>query len=142
MRASGVLLAVIAALTAESVLAQAVAPVRAIRAKSIIGPSDLEILDHDAPGAYTDIDDLVGMEARVTLYTGRPIKVDQVGPPALIERNQLVRMNFSRGPLNITTDGRALDRAGIGERVRVMNLTSRQIVSGLVGEDGSIEVGK
>ena len=142
MRASGVLFAMIAALAAESVLAQAVAPVRAIRAKSIIGASDLEILDHDAPGAYTSIDDLVGLDARVTLYTGRPIKADQVGPPALIERNQLVRMNFSKGPLNITTDGRALDRAGIGERVRVMNLASRQIVSGLVGEDGSIEVGK
>jgi flagellar basal body P-ring formation protein FlgA len=38
-------------------------------------------------------------------------------------------------------DGRALGRAGIGDVVRVMNLGSRQTVSGLVLADGSIVVG-
>ena len=33
------------------------------------------------------------------------------------------------------------DEAGAGEPVRVMNLASRQTVSGTVAADGSIEVG-
>ena len=40
------------------------------------------------------------------------------------------------------TEGRAPDRGGVGEAVRVMNLTSRQIVSGTVAPDGSIKVGQ
>jgi flagella basal body P-ring formation protein FlgA len=51
-------------------------------------------------------------------------------------------MHFNAGALSITTDGRALDRAGVGELLRVMNLASRQIVTGSVAADGSIEVGQ
>ena len=50
-------------------------------------------------------------------------------------------MSYMRGPLRIVTEGRALDRAAVGQPVRVMNLASRQTVSGTVAEDGSIEVG-
>jgi flagella basal body P-ring formation protein FlgA len=51
-------------------------------------------------------------------------------------------MSYASGPLRIVTDGRALDRAGAGEFVRVMNLTSKQTVTGVVAADGSIEVGR
>ena len=73
---------------------------------------------------------------------GRPILASQLGAPALVERNQLVRMTYAEGALRIATEGRALDRAGAGEPVRVMNLASRQTVTGTVAPDGSIEVGQ
>ncbi len=142
MRRGLAIVALAAMLGADLAAGQAVAPVRPIRAQTIIAPGDLQVLEEAMPGAVTDMDALVGLEARVTLYTGRPIMPDQVGPPAVIERNTLVRMRFAQGALTIATEGRALDRAGIGERLRVMNLASRQIVTGRVGPDGSIEVGK
>ena len=92
------------------------------------------------PGAVSDLAEIVGKEAKVTLYPGRPILIDQIGPPALIERNQQVKMSYADGPLSIMTEGRALDRGGVGETIRVMNLTSKQIVSGAVAADGSIKV--
>ena len=95
-----------------------------------------------AAGAVAEVAAVVGQEARTTLYPGRPILSNQIGAPALVERNQLVRMHFSEGALSITTEGRTLDRAGVGELVRVMNLASRQIVTGSVLADGSIEVGQ
>jgi flagella basal body P-ring formation protein FlgA len=136
------LAAVIAALLAEAALAGAVVPVRPIRGQSLIAADDVEAADLDLPGAIEDPAAVVGREARVTLYPGRPILKGQVGAPALVERNQLVRMNFADGPLIITAEGRVLDRGGVGEVVRVMNLSSRQIVSGAVAADGSIEVVK
>ncbi len=142
MRRSLAIGAVAALLAADIAAGQAVAPVRPIRAQTIIAPGDLQVLEEDMPGAVTDLDALMGLEARVTLYTGRPIMPDQVGPPAVIERNTLVRMRYAQGSLTIATEGRALDRAGVGERLRVMNLASRQIVTGRVGPDGSIEVGQ
>jgi flagella basal body P-ring formation protein FlgA len=122
--------------------AQAVAPVRAIRAQNIIVQTDLTMLEDSVPGAITSMSDVLGREAKVTLYAGRPIRFDQIGAPALIDRNQIVPMKFGTGLLSIRTEGRALDRAGIGERVRVMNLSSRQVVVGVVTADGSIEVGQ
>ena len=139
-RLSGFLLLALAA--AQPALAQTVVPVRAIRAMSTITAGDVELSEAEIPGAVVTLAEVIGREARVTLYTGRPILTAQIGAPALVERNQPVRMNFRQGPLSITADGRVLDRGGSGETVRVMNLTSRQIVSGTVGEDGSIEVGK
>jgi flagella basal body P-ring formation protein FlgA len=132
----------ISTLLAEAALAGAVVPVRPIRGQSLIAADDVEAADLDLPGAIEDPAAVVGREARVTLYPGRPILKGQVGAPALVERNQLVRMNFADGPLIITAEGRVLDRGGVGEVVRVMNLSSRQIVSGAVAADGSIEVVK
>ena len=92
------------------------------------------------PGAVGAIEDAVGQEAKVALYPGRPILESQLGAPALVERNAVVRMSYAGGPLRIVTEGRALDRAAAGEPVRVMNLASRQTVTGTVAPDGSIEV--
>lgn len=137
------LLGLLAGLTlAEAALAQSVTPVRAIRSQSILSPDDLAVNDATVPGAFASLEEVVGREARVTLYPGRPIMANQIGAPALVDRNQVVRMNFAAGSLAITAEGRALDRGGVGDVVRVMNLSSRQIVSGAVAPDGSIEVGQ
>jgi flagella basal body P-ring formation protein FlgA len=126
---------------ATSAAAQSVVPTRAIRAQTLIGPDDVALAEEAVPGALADLADVIGREARVTLYTGRPIRPDQVGAPAVVERNALVRMTYRDGQLAIVAEGRALDRAGPGDLVRVMNLTSRQIVTGLVTPAGTIEVG-
>jgi len=136
-----ILFLVAAGMAADAALAETVATVRPVRAGSVIAESDLEILEDTIPGTVAGIAEAVGKEAKVTLYPGRPIQSSQIGSPALVDRNQLVRMVYSSGPLSITTEGRVLDRAGIGESVRVMNLTSRQTVSGVVAPDGTIEVG-
>ncbi|MBA3326108.1 MAG: flagellar basal body P-ring formation protein FlgA [Rhodobacteraceae bacterium] len=132
----------LALLAAHPALASSVVPVRAIRAKTVVSAADVELVPEDAPGALAAIEEAVGLEARVTLYPGRPIHAAQLGPPAVVERNQLVRMVFLRGALAISAEGRTLDRGGVGERIRVMNLGSRQIVTGAIADDGSIEVGE
>jgi flagella basal body P-ring formation protein FlgA len=128
--------------TSSAALAASVTPVRPIRAQTVVSPSDLEVAEDTIPGAVQGLEEAVGLEARVTLYPGRPILASQLGPPAVVERNQLVRMEFRSGPLAIAAEGRALDRGGVGERIRVMNLASRQIVTGAIADDGSIEVGQ
>lgn len=132
----------VATVMADAAFAQTVAPVRAIRSQNIIASEDVEIVEGTVTGGISDMNSVIGKEAKVTLYPGRPILVGQVGEPALVERNALVRMRFSEGPLSITTEGRVLERGGAGERVRVMNLASRQIVTGQVSDTGQIEVVK
>ena len=142
LRATALFTLFVAAMAAGAVFAQSVTPVRAIRSQSVLTADDLVAVEATVPGGVTAVADAVGREARVTLYPGRPILVSQIGAPALVERNQLVRMVYAEGSLSIVTEGRALDRAGAGEAVRVMNLASRQIITGAVGADGTVEVGK
>ncbi|MBT8155140.1 flagellar basal body P-ring formation protein FlgA [Epibacterium ulvae] len=133
-------LAFLMIILAQASLAEILVPVRNIRPKEIIAPSDLMVKQVDVPGAISGVNALIGQEARVALYVGRPIRLGDVGPPAIIERNDLVTLIFREGRLTIATEGRALGRGAEGEAIRVMNLSSRTTVSGRVRADGSIEV--
>lgn len=121
-------------------MADIVVPTRTIRAKEIIAPTDLATKEQDIPGAISSQDVLIGQEARVALYPGRPIRVGDFGPPAIVDRNDLVVLIFDRQPLSITAEGRALGRGAVGDRIRVMNLSSRTTVTGFIRTDGQIEV--
>ena len=137
MRALVLAAALAAALPAH---ADTVVAARTIRAKSLLGPADVAAIPGDLPGGLADPAAAIGQEARVTLYAGRPIRAGDIGPPAIIERNQLVSLVFDTPTLSITADGRALDRAGVGDRVRAMNLASRTTVFGTVSPGGTIIV--
>ena len=125
---------------ATAALAEIAVPVRTIRANDVITAKDLEIRSANVPGTFEHPRDVVGQEARVALYAGRPIRLDDVGPPAIVNRNQIVSLFFSQGGLRISTEGRALARGGIGDRIRVMNLVSRTTLFGLVQSDGSVQI--
>lgn len=110
---------------------------RTIPAQSVIGPSDLVLARMEAAGGIDDPALLVGMEARVALYAGRPVRPGDVGLPAIVDRNQIIPLIYDAGGLYIATEGRALGRAGVGEVIRVMNLTSRSTVTVKIGNDGA-----
>jgi flagella basal body P-ring formation protein FlgA len=129
-------LALVAPARAETVLAA-----RTIRAESVIAPDDITIVDAVVPGMLQAEDAVVGMEARVVLYAGRPIRPGDIGPPAIVDRNGVVTLVYRKGGLTITAEGRALGRAGVGDEVRAMNLASRTTVTGRVLDDGSLLVG-
>jgi flagella basal body P-ring formation protein FlgA len=132
----------VAALAAGAVFAQSVTAVHPIRSQTVIEAGDLAESAEDVPGGVGSIEAAIGKEAKVALYPGRPILASQLRAPALVERNAVVRMSYAAGSLKIVTEGRALDRAGAGEQVRVMNLASKQTVTGTVAPDGSVEVGQ
>ncbi len=120
--------------------AEIVVPTRTIRAKEVIRSQDLELKAVENVGAATSFSTLIGQEARVALYPGRPIQLSDVGPPAVVDRNDLVTLVFGRAFLSITAEGRALGRGAVGERIRVMNLSSRTTVTGVIRPDGQVEV--
>lgn len=121
--------------------AEVLTSTRVLRPDTIIEPQDIAILSKDIPGAIKSDIRIIGLETRNTLYPGRPIRIDDVGPVALVKRNQHVKLVFRHGNLTIATEARALQRGGIGDFVRVMNLSSRTTVSGKVSRNGSVIVG-
>lgn len=127
---------------ATTAFAETVVATRTLRSHTIIGPKDVVAKDVVVDGAFERAENVIGQEARVTLYAGRPIRFGDVGPAAIIERNQIVMLVYKRGGLRIAADARALGRGGVGDLIRVMNLTSRTTVSGIVGADGAVTVSR
>jgi flagella basal body P-ring formation protein FlgA len=82
------------------------------------------------------------MEARVNLYPGRPIRAGDLRAPAVIDRNEVVTLQYNAGGADLDlTEGRALDRAAEGERLRILNLSSRVTVTAVAIGPGLAEVG-
>jgi len=126
---------------ASPAVPQALEATRTLRAGQVIGPADVTPGTRAAlPGLVTHPDEAIGMEARVTLYPGRPIPLASLSTPALVERNQLVTLIFSSGGLDIRAEGRALGRGAVDEPVRVMNLASRSTVTGRVSGPATVRV--
>jgi flagellar basal body P-ring formation protein FlgA len=123
-----------------SVAAEMLVPVRTIRAKEIIEENDVTWKPIKMDGVISDLDEIVGQEARIALYAGRPIRRGDVGPPAIVDRNDIVVLAYSKGGLQIIVEGRSLARGAVGETIRVMNIASRATISGRIQPDGSIEV--
>jgi flagellar basal body P-ring formation protein FlgA len=128
-------------LTAAPVMADSVVATRTIRPHALIGPDDLTLVAAALPGALDDPAKALGLEARVAIYAGRPVRPGDLGPPTLVQRNQVVALVYATGGLAIATEGRALARGSVGEVIRVLNLASRTTVSGRIGRDGAVYVG-
>jgi flagella basal body P-ring formation protein FlgA len=127
-------------LTPAVAVADTLVAARMLRAETVIAPSDLVLRNEVTPGALSDPADAIGMEVRRNVYAGQVLRETDLGPPALVERNDLVVLSYFRGGLAIVTEGRSLGRAGVGERLQVMNLASRTSVIGTVLPDGTVEV--
>ncbi|AKS47801.1 flagella basal body P-ring formation protein FlgA [Octadecabacter temperatus] len=127
---------------AAPVTADTIVATRTIPARSIIGVDDVLLREVDVAGALSAPDLAIGQEARVALYAGRPIRAGDIGPPAVIERNQIITLVYQRNGVVISTEGRALDRAGPGDVIRVMNLTSRTTVSAQIDATGTAFVNR
>ncbi|MEO9651240.1 MAG: flagellar basal body P-ring formation chaperone FlgA [Roseobacter sp.] len=120
--------------------AETVVPTRTIRASAIISEGDVTLHSIKNNNAFSRVTDVIGQEARTTLYAGKPILFDDIGPPAVVARNQIVALRYQASGLVIMTEGRSLQRGGVGDRIRIMNLDSRATLFGQVQADGSVKV--
>ena len=119
-------------------------PKAALRKGTIITEDHLDFIEvppHKVSAHFaSDPMQIVGQQARRTLYKEKPIRLADTGPVILIKRNQDVDLFFSKNGILLKTNGRALSDGGTGERIKVMNTTSKQIVFGKVTDSGAVDV--
>lgn len=120
--------------------ADVIVPVKTVRANTLLTLDMLTTKPLAQQHGLTVFDDVIGMESRVVLYAGRPIRAEDLIEPAIVQRNQIVPLLFNNVGLSISTYGRVLDRGAAGDIVRVMNLASRTTLFGQVQENGSVRV--
>ena len=85
---------------------------------------------------------LIGLETRVAIYEGRPFLENLLRAPTLVERNQIVRLQYRRAGVYIATDGRALENGQADDVIRVLNQASHTTVTARVAADGTLHVSR
>ena len=114
-----------------------------LRPGQIIGPDDLRLergdLASQPAGTLTDASQAIGVHARQALAADQPLRRDQLRLPPVVQQGQTVRIVGTGSGFNVSAEGRAMNRAGDGETVRV-RLPGGQIVSGLARPGGVVEV--
>lgn len=128
-------------LLAAPAQADSLVALRTLPAQTVVTESDVALVEAQIDGALTAIAPALGQEVRTTVYAGRPLRADNLGPPALVDRNQTVTLVYLAGGLTILAEGRALARGAEGEVIRAMNLASKTTVSGRVDGQGRLVVG-
>jgi flagella basal body P-ring formation protein FlgA len=86
-------------------------------------------------------DQAIGHVAARTLLPGRLISVSSMRKAWLVEPGQPVEVRFVQGALQISTTGVPLQSGSAGDLIRVRNMDTGVVFSGIVMADGSIMVG-
>ncbi|OJI91709.1 flagella basal body P-ring formation protein FlgA [Planktotalea frisia] len=113
---------------------------RNIRPGEVLRSVDVLMVRGTADEAFSDPNDVIGTEARTALYAGRTILRNQLTAAASVQRNQIVELVFLNNGLSMSTEGRALARGAVGQRIRVMNLPSKTSIFGTIERNGSVRV--
>ena len=110
----------------------------------IVGPGDVRLVRQRAervrPGAADRLEQVVGQQLHRPVGAEMGFQRSDLAPPALVERNALVTMQVEAPGLSLTAQGRALEAAGRGAVVPVMNLVSRTVVEAEVTGPGRVRV--
>lgn len=83
---------------------------------------------------------LEGRVAVRTLLPGRPIMMADLKSPDIIRAGVPTRIVYREPGLTISGVGTPLAAAGVGQQIRVRNVDSGVTITGIVAEDGSIEI--
>ena len=85
--------------------------------------------------------ELVGKVARSTLLPNRIVYIAALREPYAVDKGQIVGLYFKFGGIEIRSKGIAQQAGAIGAFVRVQNVDSGRLISGIVQNDGSVRVG-
>lgn len=122
------------------VLSAAVAPGQPVPASALV----VETRDAARLGAapLTDPAQAIGQTLRFGGRPGQVLRQSDLVARAMVKRGEPVALVAGGGGFEVRMAGRALADAGSGEVVRVENLSSRRVLSGVVAAPGEVRVGR
>ena len=129
----------IASLITSAVVFTAPLPSSVLIANEVIRAGETISVDNASPeNGPLSIEDeaLIGKQVRRTVYVGKPITRSNTREPYVVKRNQSVTVKYVSGSLEITMSGRAMENASVGEMVSIMNSSSRELINGIVTQEG------
>lgn len=125
------------------VWADVVVSARALTRGQTLAPSDLAVQTLDLTqlpqGVFSDPGPLAGKMVNTRVAGGTALRPDMLRAATVILQGQVVRLVFTGNGLNVSSEGRALANAGVGEPLQVRT-ASGKVIKGIVQGAGVVEV--
>ncbi len=90
-------------------------------------------------GVISNQEDALGKVLSYGVVAGNPLRQDMLRAPILVRQGQSVRLVAQGAGFKVSSEGKALNNAAIGQQVQV-KAQNGQTVSGIVKPDGTVEV--
>jgi flagellar basal body P-ring formation protein FlgA len=114
-----------------------------VRRGQVLGPEDVRLeraeLTQLPTDVITDPQRAVGKSANVAFPAGFTLREDMLRAPLAVISGQRVRILFAGDGFTVSSEGKALGNASIGEPIQV-RAASGKVMSGVVQEAGVVEV--
>jgi len=81
-----------------------------------------------AGAVASDINEIIGHVTRYGVRAGQPIRSNSFAKAVAVERGQLVTILWSVPGMNLTAQGEAKEKGGVGDVIRVVNNKSKTMV--------------
>lgn len=117
---------------------------RALPRGSVIGADDIRIEERDIMrlhrGYLSDPERILGKTLKRTIQENSVILPTQIALPQTIKRGSEVVILGTSGALTVRMSGTALSGGSKGERIRVLNNSSKQKVEAIIVAPGTVQV--
>ena len=88
----------------------------------------------------TELQDAVGKRLKQNIKPGEAIRHNMLSVPPLIHKGDKVRLVAQSGALRIVTLGIAKSSGGLGDQIRIENITTKKTVVGRVKDQSTVQV--
>ncbi len=117
---------------------------RRMQAGEVVSVADLDWTRLRTGQARGDIlrdpKQIAGLMARHTLQPGQAIQTADIGRPTIVEKGAPILMTFDNPGIQLTAQGIAMEAAGLGDLVHVINPTTRVVVEAEMTAPGRARV--
>jgi flagella basal body P-ring formation protein FlgA len=125
------------------VTGQVVVTARPLASGQTIGQADLMMqqgeLTQLPAGVVSAPEQALGKTVTTGVAAGQPVRLDMLRAPTVVRAGQVVRMVAKGQGFQVSSEGRALSTAILGQTVSVRT-SSGQVVSGVAQENGVVEI--
>ncbi len=124
--------------------AQVVVTARPVPRGQLITADDVKLAERDLNtlhrGYLTDPDQVIGQRAERDLPADEEVVPGKVGKPSVIKRGAEITIMAADEMLDVRVSGVALASGGVGERIRVRNVSSKRELDAVVVGEGLVQV--
>lgn len=117
---------------------------RPLSADHILTANDIKLAPRDIvserKGFVTDATALIGQQLKSPLPMGSVLEASQFKSQILVHRGDLITLVAAVGNMEVRVRGEAMANAGLGQRVKVKNISSERIVEGVVDAAGLVRI--
>jgi len=83
---------------------------------------------------------VLGKRLLRNISAGTPLKKEILGSPLLVSRGSLITLSIEGRNIRIHAQGKALEKGGKGETIKVLNIDSKKRLEGIIVDVNSVRI--